>query len=54
MDCKRVSLADEGLRKEYGDVKVAVSKMDLEGVDDYCRGKNEAMLKILKNAGWME
>jgi hypothetical protein len=27
---------------------------NVENIDEYCKGKNEIMLKILKSAGWNE
>ncbi|KAE9367078.1 putative UPF0157 protein YqkA [Stipitochalara longipes BDJ] len=53
-DLKRVLLQDAALRQEYGDVKMRLAEKELENVDEYCRGKNEILLKILKSAGWNE
>jgi GrpB-like predicted nucleotidyltransferase (UPF0157 family) len=53
-DLKRLLFQDAALRQEYGDVKMRLAEEELEGVDEYCRGKNEILLKILKSAGWDE
>jgi GrpB-like predicted nucleotidyltransferase (UPF0157 family) len=53
-DLKRVLFQDAALRQEYGDVKMRLAEEELEDVDEYCRGKNEILLKILKSAGWNE
>jgi GrpB-like predicted nucleotidyltransferase (UPF0157 family) len=54
LDLKRVLLQDEGLRKEYGNVKLELAEKEFVDMDEYCRGKNEVMLKILRKAGWSE
>jgi len=54
LDLKRVLLEDTGLRDEYGTVKRKLASKELEDVDEYCCGKNEVMLKILRKAGWSE
>jgi GrpB-like predicted nucleotidyltransferase (UPF0157 family) len=51
---KRVLLEDEGLRTEYGETKKKIVESGVDNVDEYCRGKNEVMLKILKMDGWTE
>lgn len=53
-DLKRVLMQDVALRKEYGDVKQHLAAREVQDVDEYCRGKNEILLKILKGAGWNE
>jgi GrpB-like predicted nucleotidyltransferase (UPF0157 family) len=53
-DSKRVLLEDAALRKEYGDVKQHLASQDLQDVNEYCRGKNDILLKILRSAGWAE
>jgi len=53
-DLKRVLLEDASLREEYGRVKQELSQRELENIAEYCRGKNEILLKILKSAGWNE
>jgi GrpB-like predicted nucleotidyltransferase (UPF0157 family) len=54
LDLKRVLLQDEGLRKEYGNVKLELAEKEFVDMDEYCRGKNEVMLKILRKGGWSE
>lgn len=54
LDLKKALLEDEALRKEYGDVKRKLVEGGLKDVDEYCRGKNQIMLQILKKAGWRE
>lgn len=49
-----VLLEDTGLRDEYGTVKRKLASKELADVDEYCRGKNEVMLKILRKAGWSD
>jgi GrpB-like predicted nucleotidyltransferase (UPF0157 family) len=51
---KRVLMQDVALRKEYGDVKQHLAAREVQDVDEYCRGKNVILLKILKGAGWNE
>lgn len=53
-DLKRVLLQDAALREEYGGVKKHLVARELEDVDEYCRGKNDILLRILKSAGWNE
>lgn len=54
LDVKRVLIEDEGpLRREYGDVKIALAAKARD-VNEYCEGKNEVVLKILRRAGWSE
>jgi GrpB-like predicted nucleotidyltransferase (UPF0157 family) len=53
-DLKRVLLEDAALRDKYGQVKKSLAAQEFPSVDDYCRGKNEIMLGILKSAGWDE
>ncbi|KAF4631485.1 hypothetical protein G7Y89_g6652 [Cudoniella acicularis] len=53
-DLKRVLLEDAGLRKEYGDVKLALAKTEFSNVDEYCDAKDEIILKILRRASWSE
>ncbi|CAG8982371.1 hypothetical protein HYALB_00007493 [Hymenoscyphus albidus] len=52
-DVKRVLLQYPDLRKEYGDVKRAVVERTVD-MDEYVRGKNEVVLRILERAGWSE
>jgi len=54
LDLKRVLLEDEELRKEYGNVKLELREKEFVDMDEYCRGKNEVMFKILRKAGWTE
>ena len=54
LDLKRVLLDDAALREEYGRVKKELAQRDLKNIDEYCRGKNEILLRILKGAGWNE
>jgi GrpB-like predicted nucleotidyltransferase (UPF0157 family) len=53
-DLKQALLNDAELREEYGEVKKRIAAREVQDVDEYCRGKNEVMLKILKSAGWSE
>jgi GrpB-like predicted nucleotidyltransferase (UPF0157 family) len=56
-DLKRVLLEDKELRMRYGEVKKALAGReldDLRPLREYCKGKNEIMLEILKRAGWGE
>jgi GrpB-like predicted nucleotidyltransferase (UPF0157 family) len=53
-DLKRVLIQDAALREEYGEIKKQLAARELENVDEYCRGKNEILLKILKSAGLNE
>lgn len=53
-DVKRVLLQDAGLREEYGNVKKQLAATEWENMDEYCRGKNKILMKILKSAGWNE
>ena len=53
-DLKRMLLEDAALREEYEDVKMHLAGRELQDIDEYCRGKNEILLKILKSAGWNE
>jgi GrpB-like predicted nucleotidyltransferase (UPF0157 family) len=52
MDLKKTLLADEVLRHEYGDVKRRLIESRVKDVDEYCVGKTEVILKILRRAGW--
>lgn len=52
LDLKNTSLTDEKLRKEYGDVKENLVSGGVKDVDEYCVGKDEIILKILRTAGW--
>lgn len=54
MDLKRTLLADEELRHEYGDVKKRLIESGVKDVDEYCVGKTDIILKILRKAGWNE
>jgi GrpB-like predicted nucleotidyltransferase (UPF0157 family) len=54
LDLKRVLLQDAALREEYGDVKMKLAAREVNNIDEYCKGKNEILLKILKSAGWNE
>jgi GrpB-like predicted nucleotidyltransferase (UPF0157 family) len=51
---KRVLLEDASQREEYGNVKKQLAARELQNIDEYTRGKNEILLKILKKAGWSE
>jgi GrpB-like predicted nucleotidyltransferase (UPF0157 family) len=53
-DLKRVLLEDEKLREEYGNVKKRMVAGGVQDIDEYCRGKNLVMFKILESAGWTE
>lgn len=53
-DLQRVLLEDARLREEYGEVKKRIAAREVQNGDEYCKGKNEVMLKILKSAGWSE
>jgi GrpB-like predicted nucleotidyltransferase (UPF0157 family) len=53
-DLKQALLEDAELREEYGEVKKRIAAREVQDGDEYCRGKNEVMLKILKSAGWSE
>ena len=52
LDLKRVLLEDRELREEYGNVKMGLAVREVRDVDEYCRGKNEVMFRILEKAGW--
>lgn len=52
LDLKRTLLGDSKLRDEYGEVKRKLAGQEVENVDEYCRGKTETVLKILRKAGW--
>ncbi|KAK9376653.1 putative UPF0157 protein YqkA [Lipomyces chichibuensis] len=54
MDLKRMLLADEALRVEYGNVKRKLVEAGIEDVNVYCKGKTECILGILRKAGWGE
>ena len=54
LDLKRMMLENADLRDEYGEVKRKLVESGVEDVDEYCMGKNEVMLKILRKAGWTE
>lgn len=53
LDLKRLLLEDEGARMEYGEVKRRLVE-SVDGVDEYCEGKTEVVLGILRKAGWSE
>jgi GrpB-like predicted nucleotidyltransferase (UPF0157 family) len=56
-DLKRVLLEDRELRIRYGEVKREIAARELDDLRplmEYCRGKNEVMLEILRKAGWDE
>ncbi|KAE8444917.1 hypothetical protein EG329_014044 [Mollisiaceae sp. DMI_Dod_QoI] len=53
-DLKRMMLEDADLRKEYGEVKKRLVENGIVDMVEYCRGKNEIILKILREAGWAE
>jgi GrpB-like predicted nucleotidyltransferase (UPF0157 family) len=53
-DLKRVLLEDEKLREESGDVKKRMVAGRVQNIDEYCRGKNVVMFKILERAEWSE
>ena len=46
-DLKQVPLKDDALREEYGEVKKRIAAWEVQDGDEYCRGKNEVMFKIL-------
>ena len=54
LDLRRILQEDEGLRREYKNVKRVLVRGGVGDVDEYCRGKTEVMLKILRRAGWNE
>jgi GrpB-like predicted nucleotidyltransferase (UPF0157 family) len=54
LDLKRILLEDEALREEYSNKKKQLVGSGVEDVDEYCRGKTEVAIKILKAAGWSE
>ncbi|KAK9345638.1 putative UPF0157 protein YqkA [Lipomyces starkeyi] len=54
LDLKRMLLADEALRVEYGNVKRKLVEAGTEDMDVYCKGKTECILGILRKAGWGE
>ncbi|KAK9236681.1 grpb/dephospho-CoA kinase [Lipomyces kononenkoae] len=54
LDVKRVLLSDEGLRDEYGLVKMALAEKEWPNVDEYCKAKSEILSKILEKAQWSE
>lgn len=55
LDMKKMLLENAELRREYGEVKRRlVESSEVRNVDDYCRGKTEIVLKILKAAGWSD
>jgi len=51
-DLKRILLENDGLRQEYGEAKKRLVSGGVKDIDDYCIGKTETILKILKVAGW--
>lgn len=51
-DLKRVLLENDELRHEYGNLKKKLVAGGVENINDYCKGKTETILKILKEAGW--
>ena len=53
-DSKKVLLENSALREEYGKVKKHLAEIEFTDADEYCRGKNEILLKILRSAGWGE
>lgn len=54
LDLRRVLLSNAELRDEYGAVKEKLVAEGVNDVDEYCKGKNEIILKILRSAGWSE
>jgi GrpB-like predicted nucleotidyltransferase (UPF0157 family) len=54
LDLKKTLLEDEALRTEYGDVKRRLVEGGVKDVDEYCRGKNEVIVRILEKVGWSE
>ena len=54
LDLKRMLLENEVLRNEYGEVKRKLVNDGVMNMAEYCRGKNEVILKILKLSGWNE
>ncbi len=53
-DLKKVLLENAALRNEYGELKKRLAEIEFPDVDEYCRAKNEILLKILRSAGWSE
>lgn len=54
-ELKRVLMEDEGLRKEYGEVKKYLVEDDwVMTIEDYSAGKKEIVTKILRKAGWSQ
>lgn len=53
-DSKKVLLENVALREEYGKVKEQLAEIEFMDVDEYCKAKNEILLKILRSAGWGE
>jgi len=54
LDLKRVLLDDRELREEYENIKLELTAREVRDMDEYCRGKNEAMIRVLEKAGWCE
>ncbi|KAJ8098892.1 grpb/dephospho-CoA kinase [Lipomyces tetrasporus] len=52
LDIKRTLLSDEGLRDEYGQVKMALAAKEWANIGEYVTSKNEILWKILERAGW--
>lgn len=52
LDLKKTLMADEALRIEYGETKMALSRRTWEDVMEYSTAKNDIIRKILQKAGW--
>jgi GrpB-like predicted nucleotidyltransferase (UPF0157 family) len=52
-DTKRMLMENPGLRIEYGNVKKRLLESGVTMVE-YCKGKNDVCLSILRAAGWRE
>jgi GrpB-like predicted nucleotidyltransferase (UPF0157 family) len=44
-------LADEKLRREYGDLKLALAQRDFDTIDDYVAAKSPVLQRILERGG---
>jgi len=54
-DVKRVLMEDVELRKEYAETKrMLVEDKGIDDLEEYAKGKNEIVNKILKKAGWTD
>ena len=48
---RAVLLADEELRREYGDLKLALAQRDFDTIDDYVVAKSPVLQRILERGG---